>query len=171
MTPQDRTALKRLKQAALNKITTERPNLPYPESFVHDYKVNSANGITRAVIDWIRFNGGQAERISVTGRMVDGTKKVTDVMGHSRIVGSVSYQKSSMTKGSADISATLPPHGRSLKIEIKYGKDRQSQAQKQYEQSITGAGGIYLIVHTFEDFLRWWDSRPAEGVQTELFTK
>lgn len=160
----------RLRLTALNRITTERPNLPYPESFVHRYVTNTANGLTRAVIDWIKFNGGQAERISVTGRMVDGTKKVTDVMGHSRIVGSVSYQKSSMTRGSADISATLPPYGRSLKIEIKYGKDRQSDAQKQYEQSISSAGGIYLIVHTFDEFLNWWDSRPAEGVQTELFT-
>lgn len=159
----------RLRQTALADFKQKHPENPYPLRGVHQYIVTTANGLTRAVIDWIRFNGGQAERISVTGRMVDGTKKVTDVMGHSRIVGSVSFQKSSMTRGSADISATLPPYGRSLKIEIKIGKDRQSDAQKRYEQTINSAGGIYLIVHTFDDWLQWWDAQPPETIQGKLF--
>ena len=53
-----------------------------------------------------------------------------------------------MTKGSADISATI--HGKSVKIEIKWGHDRQSQAKAKYQSEIEKAGGIYLIVHTFD---------------------
>jgi len=155
------TPLHRLRTLALSNISE---TLPYRESFIHQYKPSTANGLTRCVIDWIKFSGGQAERISVTGRMIDNTKVVSDVMGHRRIVGSVSYQKSSMTKGSADISAII--NGRSVKIEIKIGRDRQSDAQKQYEQSVTKAGGVYIIVHTLEDFVNWWDS---QAIQTKLF--
>jgi len=157
----DRLALKRLKDIAATKFKEEHPENPFPESCIHQYNPSKANGLTRCIKDFIEFNGGQAERISVTGRMVDNTKVVTDVMGHRRIVGSVSYQKSSMTRGSADISATI--NGRSVKIEIKIGKDRQSDAQKKYEQSIERAGGIYLIVHTLADFVNWWDSQQTHG--------
>jgi hypothetical protein len=35
---------------------------------------------------------------------------------------------------------------------VKYGADRQSQAQKDYQAMIERAGGQYWIVKTFEDF-------------------
>ena len=59
-----------------------------------------------------------------------------------------------MTKGSADISATI--QGKSIKIEIKWGKDRQSPAQAKYQAEIEKAGGIYLIIHTFDEFYEWY---------------
>jgi len=87
--------------------------------------------------------------------MIDNRKVVTDVLGRKGTIGSMSYIPTTGTKGSADISATV--HGRSLKLEIKIGKDRQSDAQKAYEQSITSAGGVYLIVRTMDQFVQWWD--------------
>jgi hypothetical protein len=59
------------------------------------------------------------------------------------------------TKGTADISATI--RGRSVKIEIKYGKDRQSDVQKQYQASIERAGGVYIIVRDFDSFVEWYE--------------
>jgi hypothetical protein len=59
------------------------------------------------------------------------------------------------TKGTADISATI--RGRSVKIEIKYGHDRQSQVQKEYQASIERAGGVYIIVRDFDSFMVWYD--------------
>ncbi|KAF2380358.1 hypothetical protein BSN82_16780, partial [Acinetobacter baylyi] len=56
------------------------------------------------------------------------------------------WTKGTGTPGSADISATIK--GRSVKIEVKYGKDRQSQAQKDYQKAIEKAGGTYIIVKT-----------------------
>ncbi len=93
-------------------------------------KANSANELTKAVIKFIRLSGGQAERISVTGRTINTRKTYTDILGHHKQIGSVKYIPSAMTKGSADISATI--QGKSIKIEIKYGKDRQSPAQAKY---------------------------------------
>jgi hypothetical protein len=58
------------------------------------------------------------------------------------------------TKGTADISATI--RGRSVKIEIKQ-KDKQSEAQKQYQQAIENAGGVYIIVRDFDSFVEWYE--------------
>jgi hypothetical protein len=97
------------------------------------------------------------------GRRVDNTKTVKDVLGFTRVVGSVSWQKGTGTKGSADISATIPmvvnnmKVGVSVKIEVKYGKDRQSEDQKKYEHSINEAGGIYVIARNIDDFIEWYD--------------
>jgi hypothetical protein len=64
------------------------------------------------------------------------------------------YTPSTGTKGSADISATI--RGRSVKIEVKQ-KDKQSEVQKQYQQSIEKAGGVYKIFRNFDDFIIWYD--------------
>lgn len=47
--------------------------------------------------------------------------------------------------GQADITGILPPNGQRLEIEIKAGRDRQSQDQKSFEAMILAAGGIYLV--------------------------
>jgi hypothetical protein len=124
---------------------------------------NSANHLTGCIMDWIRYNGGQAERINTMGRRIDNTKISKDVLGGTRLIGSVSWQKGTGTKGSADISATIPMQvngikfGVSVKIEVKYGKDRQSEDQKKYEHTINEAGGIYVIARNIDDFVEWYD--------------
>jgi len=121
-----------------------------------DTKESGANDLTRLVIDFIQFNGYQAERISSQGQYRDGKKIVTDVIGRQRTIGSGIWTKGSSTKGTADISATIK--GRSIKIEIKWGKDIQSNNQKDYQNSIENSGGIYIIVKNFDDFVIWYDN-------------
>jgi hypothetical protein len=36
---------------------------------------------------------------------------------------------------------------------VKYGKDRQSEVQKRYQESIEAAGGTYFIARTFDEFM------------------
>lgn len=114
------------------------------------YNDSTANGLTKCVIDYINLSGGQAERISNTGRYIDESKIVTDVLGNKKKIGTGKYIKGTGTNGTADISATFK--GKSIKIEIKM-KDKQSEAQKEYQQSIERAGGIYFICHNFDEFL------------------
>ena len=114
------------------------------------YNDSTANGLTKCVIDYINLSGGQAERISNTGRYIDESRIVTDVLGNRKKIGTGKYIKGTGTNGTADISATFK--GKSIKIEIKM-KDKQSEAQKEYQQSIERAGGIYFICHNFEEFL------------------
>lgn len=148
----------------LYSLIMEQKVRKYPNTPQHliarplPFKVNETNGLTKAVIAWIQVHGYQAERISTTGRYIDNRKKVTDVMGHTRMLGSGKYIPGTGTKGSADISATIA--GRSVKIEIKNEatNDRQSEAQKKYQDAIERAGGVYLIVRTFSGFVEWWKS-------------
>jgi len=62
-----------------------------------------------------------------------------------------------MEVGSADISATIK--GLTVMIEVKWGRDRQSEAQKVYQAKIEKAGGIYLIIRKFEEFYDWYYER------------
>jgi hypothetical protein len=114
----------------------------------------TANGLTTCIVDWINLNGYQAERISTTGRYIDNTKIVTDILGNRKKIGSGKYIKSSGAVGSADISATIK--GKSIKIEVKIGSDRQSEAQKNYEYNITKAGGVYFIAKDFDSFILFY---------------
>jgi hypothetical protein len=162
----NRETKKRFLQAKREHLIRKYPtwNEDDIKSFSHYTKTdNGANGLTRCIIDWITFKGGQAERINTMGRRIDNTKTVKDVLGFTRVVGSVSWQKGTGTKGSADISATIPmvvnnmKVGVSVKIEVKYGKDRQSEDQKKYEHLINEAGGIYVIARNIDDFIEWYD--------------
>ena len=152
--PADKSALKLLNQTAYETMRFRypliRPELLPPPK----YSDKTANGLTKCVIAWIRYSGGQAERINVTGRQIDQRKTVTDCLGHQRQIGSLKYIPTSGTRGSADISATI--HGRSVKIEIKIGRDKQRPAQMEYQRSVEAAGGIYFIASTFQQFYNWY---------------
>lgn len=113
------------------------------------YSDTTANGLTKCVIDWLQLNGHQAERISVQGQYRDNSKIVTDVMGFKRKIGSGQWTKGSGTAGTSDISCII--NGKAVKVEIKM-KDKQSEAQKKYEEAVNKAGGIYFIVRNFDEF-------------------
>lgn len=113
---------------------------------------SSANALTKSVVSFINLSGYQAERINTTGMYRQGAKlKVGE--GIRQMPGK--WTKGTGTKGSADISATI--NGRSVKIEIKYGKDKQSEAQIRYQEMIEKAGGTYVIVKSFDEFIQWFD--------------
>lgn len=128
------------------------PNNPYLTK--QEYRDDTANGLTKAVIDFIKLRGGQAERISTTGRPIDRRQSYVDAIGMRRTIGSIEWIKGTGTNGSADISATIA--GKSVKIEVKIGADRQSEAQKKYQQDIETAGGLYYIAKDFKSFVEWY---------------
>jgi len=148
--------LNRLKQLALEQNRLKYPTFPDHIRPTPKYTDKTANGLTKCITDWINFNGYQAERIGTMGRVLDNRKTYTNVIGQNVTIGSTQYIPGTGTKGSADISATIK--GRSVKIEVKIGKDRQSEAQKQYQANIERSGGVYIIARDFEGFVNWWDN-------------
>ena len=118
------------------------------------HRDDTANGLTRCIIDYIKYKGGQAERINTTGIPIDSRRQVSDITGRTRTIGGVQWRRGGCTVGSADISATV--NGRSVKIEVKIGRDRQSEAQRHYQVAIEAAGGIYYIARNFSDFWKWY---------------
>jgi hypothetical protein len=153
MNKQNKTRLQELERTDFKSKYPTVPDHAIPVSVWSD---STTNKLTKAVIAFINLSGYQAERINTTGRMIDNTKIVKDVVGFNRTIGSKKWIKGTGTVGSADISSTI--HGRSVKIEIKFGKDRQSEVQKMYQSHIEKAGGTYVIVKTFDGFIEWYDN-------------
>ena len=80
-------------------------------------------------------------------------EKIID-KGHERIVVPGRYIKPGTRKGIADIMAIK--NGKMVGIEVKIGKDKQSESQKQVENEMTQAGGHYIIAKSFENFIKQW---------------
>jgi hypothetical protein len=125
-------------------------------------KVTSSNGLTRAVINFLTWEGHHAERTNTMGRPVDKTEKYIDVVGRERVIGSMEWQKGTGTKGSSDIKADIVHKYYRfpipVKIEVKWNKDKQSKDQMEYEKAIEKSGGVYIIVKTIDGFLDWYDN-------------
>lgn len=155
--PASHNALKELKELYLSAHRVKYPNMPEYALFAPQYNDRTANGLTKCIIDFIRLTGGQAERINCTGRYIDKSLTYTDVVGRTRTIGTGQWLPSTGMKGTADISAVI--RGRAIKIEVKIGMDRQSEAQKTYQAAVERAGGVYLIVRSFEEFLRWFNTQ------------
>ena len=145
MNKQNKQRLEALKLA--NDIE-RHPSFPEAYFVKKKWDDKTANGLTKAITSFIQFNGYQAERINTMGTARENKRTDGKVIG-------VTWTKGTSTAGSADISATI--RGRSVKIEVKVGKDRQSDAQKRYQESIERAGGVYMIARDFDTFVEWFD--------------
>ena len=145
----------RLKALELASLSAKYPNNAYIP--LSNWKDDSANGITQCITAFLNFSGWQAERINTMGVYREG-KKIQVGENTRQLKGK--WTPSTSTKGSADISATI--FGRSVKIEVKYGKDKQSEVQKRYQESIEQAGGTYYIAKDFDNFLLFYDNFLAD---------
>lgn len=145
------SAKKILHDILLEQSKRRYPNLPDHARSIKIPSDKTANGLTRCIIMYINGIGGFAERINTMGRVIDKRKNVTDVLGRQKTIGSMTYIPTTGVRGASDISAQFM--GRSFKIEVKIGNDRQSVHQKAYQENIERTGGIYMIVRSLDDFL------------------
>lgn len=143
-------AIDKLKELKIQESKKQYPNAPAYAIPSPKYSDSSANGLTKCVIDWLLLNGHFAERHSNEGRTIDNRTTYTDVLGQRKTIGTVKRIPTTQTKGTSDIKAII--NSRMVAIEIKYGKDKQSQAQIEYQKKVEAAKGIYLIVKDFETF-------------------
>lgn len=121
---------------------------------VKPYTDKTANGLTAAIEDFINYLPGGC-----------GEATRTNTMGTPRVVnGEVRWTKSNTRKGVADIRGTY--NGKALNIEVKIGRDEQSEAQIKEMHRIRKAGGIYWVAKTFPDFLEQW---IAAGFEVPAF--
>ncbi|PWE00996.1 hypothetical protein [Marinilabilia rubra] len=136
----EKQALKKLRQLHREKNPGKR---------IPTYETNTANGLTKCIIDYLNMKGQQAERVQCIGAPIP--------QGN----GLYKFGKTTMHRGTADISATIK--GRSVKIEIKANGDKMSSYQWQYKKDIEQAGGLYFIAHDFVGFLYWIHQNFKEG--------
>lgn len=161
-----KSALKILQELDLQAKRDKYPGFPYPPKT--QFSDKTANGLTKCIITFLKLQNCQAERVSNTGRMIDRRRKVTDVLGCTKVIGSAEWIPGAGTNGTADISATI--EGRSVKVEVKVGKDKQSNAQKEYQRQVEAAGGTYVIARDFQGFYEWfWQWKGGQyGAKTAV---
>lgn len=70
------------------------------------------------------------------------------------------WTKSTVRRGIGDILSIID--GKAVMIEVKAGKDRMSEWQLMTKDDVEKSGGIYLIIRSFDDFLKQYDAiRPS----------
>jgi len=111
------------------------PRYLAPRKFTDD----NSNGLTIAIVTYIKLMGGLASRLNNQGTYI---KKLNR------------YIPSTSRRGLPDILGTY--HGDSLFVEVKIGKDRQSEHQMKVETEQRNAGGLYFIAKDFEGFYNWF---------------
>jgi hypothetical protein len=142
------TALQILKQLKCEQIRKEHPGLPETAITPGKFSDKTANGLTKCIVAYCNMTGGKSvTRISTTGRQI--TKCRTEVKGSGKLV----WIPGTTKKGTADISGSW--NGKSLHIEVKIGRDKQSDAQKQMQRWVEEDGGYYFCAKDFESFYQW----------------
>lgn len=110
----------------------------------------TANGLTKAILAFLKLKGHLAWRQSSEGRYRPG-KHFVDVIGRLRIMKGKYLP--GQNNGAADVCAIV--RGTFCAIEVKM-KDQQSQVQKEYQHQVEVNGGKYFIARSFEDFYQWY---------------
>lgn len=65
------------------------------------------------------------------------------------------FKAMGVRKGFPDLILLVPNrHYPYLCVELKTDKGRQSEGQKLYQQLVTDAGGLYVVIRTKEDFIK-----------------
>ena len=126
-------------------------------------KVTSSNGLRRAIINFMVWSGHHLEATNNMGRPVAKSYEKFNILSGrlEKISNGIEWQKGSGIRGSSDAKGHLrhPKHlfAIPIYIEIKYGKDTQSDEQIEYEAKINATGGIYLIAKTIDQFFLSYD--------------
>ena len=108
------------------------------------YSDKTANQLTRAVCDFLKFHGHYSNRVNSMGiqRRTKG--------------GEQKWCYGASNKGTADITAIIG--GKHVSIEIKVGRDVMSQHQHREKARVERAGGHYITVGSMEEFFYWYKS-------------
>lgn len=137
-------ALQILNDLADQRKAERSPNFPAKYIPRSRYNDRDANGLTRSVVDWFTLNGHFATRLQSTGTYRADIGK---------------HVASQQRAGMSDVFAIV--QGRAVHVEIKIGKDRLSDVQKETITALQSAGALCTIVQSFQQFYDWYMSGLA----------
>lgn len=100
------------------------------------------NGLTKAIKDYINFNGGRAYRVN-SGAVYDPVKKT--------------FRSGGADKGISDIIAIKKP-GRFVGVEVKGIKsDKLRESQIRFRNEIQKVGGVFIEARSLDSFIEQWN--------------
>jgi hypothetical protein len=131
-------AVKELERMADAEARRLHPTCPHlaPRTFRDD----SANNLTKCITAYLGLNGAFVSRVNNTGIYDRRLNR---------------YRPGTSRKGLPDIIATY--RGKSLMIEVKYGRDRMSEHQTKIMKEQEQSGGLWFTAHDFTEFKEWFD--------------
>jgi hypothetical protein len=133
-------AVKELEEMA-NRVARDKfPGTPAHLLAPRKYRDDNANALTKCIVDYVKFNGGFATRLSSTGTYRADLRR---------------FVFSNQIKGMPDIQGVI--RGRPLYVEVKIDRDRLSAAQIQIKNKLEASGGLYFVATCFQDFKAWFD--------------
>jgi len=107
----------------------------------HKFDDKTANSLTKLIIEYLRMNGCFGARVNTQGN-------------YNAKIGK--FVRSGSTNGMADINAVVK--GKSVSIEVKIGRDKIRDSQLKVKSEIEAAGGVYIIVRSFDDFRQQFEN-------------
>lgn len=140
--------LKQLADAIYERERSLRPNIPSYAIPRKTFNDRTANGLTKAIKAYFDYKGIFCQRTGNEGRYRPGDS-VVDVVGRTRLMKGTWLP--GLNNGQGDLTAIVG--GKYVSIEVKIGKDYQSDKQKEFEAQIKAAGGEYYIVKSWNNFL------------------
>jgi len=143
-----------LKDLAEQKHAEDRekyPSVP-PHGFgKQSYSDTTANGLTKAIKAFCDLQGVMCSRTGSEGRYRAG-QQVVDVVGRTRIMKGTWLP--GLNVGQGDLQIVLK--GKVYSVEVKIGKDRQSEVQKEFQEKLERAGGVYVVVKSWREFYEYF---------------
>ncbi len=162
MTNKEKYILAKRKYIIKNSAFAYKNN---PETFTRAFidiikfpPIRSASNLETLIKDYLKYVGFQCSKITTSGRFIKGEKKIgmTSVFGKTQSQQG-KYIPGGSTKGVSDLLSVI--YGISLSIEIKYSRsDRQRDTQKKYQIAVESAGGFYIIVTDFDNFIEQFEA-------------
>lgn len=145
--------LKDLSNLHFNNLRETKPNVPLHAIPRKTFSDKTANGLQTAIKTFCDLSGVLCDRRGNEGRYRPG-QTVVDVIGRTRIMKGTYLP--GQNNGQGDLSITIK--GRIHWVEVKIGKDTQSDAQKTFESKVKKAGATYNIVKDWNDFYKLYTS-------------
>ncbi len=132
-------ALQHLNTLADTRKAQRSPNFPPKYIPRSRYSDKDANGLTKCVVDYLTLSGHFATRLASTGTYRADLQ---------------TFVSSQQRAGLPDVLAVV--NGRALFVEVKAGKDRLSETQKQTHTALEQAGASVYIARDFQGFHDWF---------------
>jgi len=116
----------------------------------------NTNGLTKIIMKFLKLKGHYANRINTQGQARMGRKIVYYEAFTNKPVYAegITYTKGTTRRGTPDIDAII--YGKTVKIEVKVGRDSMRDEQWDEKCAIESAGGFYFIARSMQPFYEWY---------------
>lgn len=120
-------------------------------------------GLATFVCNFLKWNGHHGEKTNNMGRPIQKFAPKMNIWTGTvqNVPNGIEWQKGSGITGTSDVKGHVNiPASKfpvPIYVEIKIGKDRQSQEQKGYQKQVTDTGAFYMLCSFPEDFILFYD--------------